>query len=236
MNYSFENYWKNIYQKRTKNNYEIQSIQSKETVDWHKKYIKNNVPNLFKTYKPKVLDIGCCSGYLTNLFCNFSSQVVGIDYEKEFIAIAKSKYFNPKFFIADIYNLQKIDGLFDLITCFGVIQNINDLSAALKSIKSKLSFRNNSRIIITTINQNSIFNGNGYARNFTYLKETQKLNFNTFSMEQFNKLSELSGLKLTKYEYLYILPSILKPFHFIVKWILPKSFSHHILIEMQHAK
>ena len=90
------------------------------------------MPNLFKTYKPKVLDIGCCSGYLTNLFCNFSSQVVGIDYEKEFIAIAKSKYFNPKFFIADIYNLQKIDGLFDLITCFGVIQNINDLSAALK--------------------------------------------------------------------------------------------------------
>ena len=84
----------------------------------------------------------------------------------------------------------------------------------LKSIKSKLSFRNNSRIIITTINENSIFNGNGYARNFTYLKETQKLNFNTFSMEQFNKLSELSGLKLTKYEYLYILPKIIETISF----------------------
>ena len=74
-------------------------------------------------------------------FVIFSSQVVGIDYEKEFIAIAKSKYFNPKFFIADIYNLQKIDGLFDLITCFGVIQNINDLSAALKVLNQNLAFK-----------------------------------------------------------------------------------------------
>ena len=30
MNYSFENYWKNIYQKRTKNNYEINQFNLKK--------------------------------------------------------------------------------------------------------------------------------------------------------------------------------------------------------------
>ena len=77
MNYSLENYWKSIYKKRINNKYEIQSIQSKEIIEWHSKYIELHIANQFKNFKPRVLDIGCCSGYLTNLFCNFSSEVVG---------------------------------------------------------------------------------------------------------------------------------------------------------------
>ena len=72
MNYSLENYWKSIYKKRINNKYEIQSIQSKEIIEWHSKYIELHIANQFKNFKPRVLDIGCCSGYLTNLFCDFS--------------------------------------------------------------------------------------------------------------------------------------------------------------------
>ena len=235
MSYSFENYWKNIYQKRTKFNYETQSIQSKEIVNWHKKYIQNDIHTQFTEYKPKVLDIGCCSGYLTNLFCNFSSKVVGIDYEEGFIVDAKLKYLRPKFLTGDIYNLNKIDGTFDLIVCFGVLQNISDLLAVLKNVKSKLSNRVNSKIIFTTINKNSIFNGNGLGRKITHPNEKQEFNLNLFDKKKFEKFSKLSGLKLTQYKYMYVLPRFLAPLNFIAKLLLPSSFSHHVFIELKHA-
>jgi 2-polyprenyl-3-methyl-5-hydroxy-6-metoxy-1,4-benzoquinol methylase len=93
MNFSFENYWKTIYKKRINENYQTQSIQSKEIINWHKKYIEKNVASQFKDYNPRVLDIGCCSGYLTNLFCKFSDEVVGVDYQEGFIIRSKKEIF-----------------------------------------------------------------------------------------------------------------------------------------------
>jgi 2-polyprenyl-3-methyl-5-hydroxy-6-metoxy-1,4-benzoquinol methylase len=235
MNFSFENYWKSIYRSRSGKNYETQSVQSKEIINWHKNYIEKFISNQFGEYKPRVLDIGCCSGYLTNLFCDFSSEVVGVDYNEGFISNAKSNYSNPKFVKADIYNLQKIDGLFDLIVCFGVLQNISDLELALKSIKSKLSNRIQSKVVFTTINQNSILDRIQFVKRLTHPHEKQDYNLNVFSKDQFYKLSKLTGLKLTKFDYMYVFPSYINPFHFIARTFLPSSFSHHILVEMQHV-
>jgi 2-polyprenyl-3-methyl-5-hydroxy-6-metoxy-1,4-benzoquinol methylase len=235
MNISLENYWKSIYKKRSGENYESQSIQSKEIINWHKNYIIKYLSNQFSKYKPRVLDIGCCSGYLTNLFCDFSSEVVGVDYDEGFISDAKSNYLNPKFIQADIYNLQKIDGLFDLIVCFGVLQNISDLELALKNIKSKLSNEIQSKVIFTTINQNSIFNRIKFLKKFTNINDKQDFNLNLFSKDQFYKFSKLTGLKLTKFNYMYVFPRQLDLFHMIARKILPSSFSHHIFVEMQHA-
>ena len=53
MNYSFDTYWKNIFQKRIENDYKTQSIQSKEIIEWHKKYIQDFAPSLFKDRKPR---------------------------------------------------------------------------------------------------------------------------------------------------------------------------------------
>lgn len=235
MGYSFENYWKKIYQKRTNFSYENQSIQSKAIINWHKKYIQDCIPKQFKEYKPRVLDIGCCSGYLTNLFCNFSSEVVGIDYEEGFIKNAKLKYSDPKFLTGDIYNLEKIDGIFDLIVCFGVLQNISDLKKVLKNVKLKLSNTVNSKIIFTTINENSIFIGDNIGRKIIRPDEKGEFNLNLFSKEKFQKFSELSGLKLTQFKYLYVLPRFFAPLSFIAKHLLPSSFSHHVFIELKHA-
>ncbi|MDB4154583.1 methyltransferase domain-containing protein [Candidatus Pelagibacter sp.] len=235
MNYSFENYWKSIYQKRTKNNYETQSIQSKEIIDWHKKFIKDRVSKQFNSFKPRVLDVGCCSGYLTNLFCEFSSEVVGLDYQEGFIIDAKSKYSKPKFITGDIYNLNKINGTFDLIVCFGVLQNLGDLQLALTNIKSKLSSKKESKILFTTINYNSIFNGNHFGRNLTHPKETQEFSLNVYDEEKLDKFSKKCGLKLTRYEHMFVLPKFLGPLRLFARSILPSSFSHHVLVEMQHA-
>ena len=235
MNYSLENYWKSIYKKRINNKYEIQSIQSKEIIEWHSKYIELHIANQFKNFKPRVLDIGCCSGYLTNLFCNFSSEVVGLDYEEGFIIDAKSKYSRPKFIKGDIYNLNKIDGTFDLIVCFAVIQHISDLELALKNIKSKLSNTLHSKVLFTTINQKSIFNRNYFKNKISSLKNKENFNLNVFSKEQYIEFSKLSGLKLTKYKYLHILPKPLDYLGFFIRKFLPSSFSHHIFVEMGHA-
>ena len=235
MSYSFENYWKNIYQKRINSNYKKQSIQSQAIINWHKKYIRNQISQQFKDYKPRVLDIGCCSGYLTNLFCNFSSEVVGIDYQEGFIKEARIKYSSPKFLTGDIYELKKIDGIFDLVVCFGVLQNITDLQSVLKNVKLKLNEKVNSKIIFTTINKNSIFNKYHIGKKITHPDEMEKFNLNLFDKEKFEKFSKISGLKLIQFKYLYVLPGFLEPLNFIAKYLLPSSFSHHILIELKHA-
>ncbi len=235
MHNSLENYWKNIYQKSTKDNYPSQTFQSKEIIAWHKKYIQNCVSSQFKEYKPRVLDVGCCSGYLTNLFCQFSSEVVGVDYDDGFILDAKSMYSNPKFLTGDIYNLDKIDGSFDLVVCFGVLQNINNLVPALKSIKSKLSTRIHSKVIFTTINQSSIFNKNNISIKLTRSEETKNFTLRTFTKDEFDESAKLSGLKLTQYKYLYVLPKLIEPLRSFAIQLLPSSFSHHIFVEMQHA-
>lgn len=235
MDFSFENYWKNIYKTRINENYQTQSIQSREIINWHKKYIEESLAIQFKDYNPKVLDIGCCSGYLTNLFCKFSDDVIGIDYQEGFILEAKKKYSNPKFSTGNIYNLKKIDGLFDLLVCFGVLQNISDLELAFKNIKLKLSERLYSKALFTTINYNSVFNGNHFGRKLTHPNEKEEFNFNVYSREEFDKFSKACGLKLQSYEYMYVLPEFLEPYSFLVKKILPSIFSHHVFIEVQHA-
>ena len=193
MNNSFDNYWKNIFQNRAKDDYETQSIQSKEIIDWHRKYIQNCIPSQFSDRKLRVLDIGCGSGYLTNFFCKFSYEVYGVDYEEGFIQIAKSKYSEPKFITGDIYNLEKIEGVFDLVVCFAVLQHISDLNTALKSIKSKLSKETHSKALITTVNHNSIFYRNNLRSKFTNPKEKEKFNYNVLPKNEYEKSSKICG-------------------------------------------
>ena len=233
--YKLENYWKKIYQKTSKKKYEFQSFQSNETINWHKNYIEKKIFYEFNQRKPRVLDIGCCSGYITNLFSKFASDVVGVDYEKTFILNAKSKYPKIKFVKTDIYNLKKISGLFDLIVCFGVLQNITDLKLVLKNIKLKLRKNKNSKIIFTTINKNSILNRNHLLTKIFLSNNKKNFYFNFFSKEEYRAVSEQMGLRLVKYEHLFILPGILSYFSCFLRIFLPSSFSHHILVEIKYA-
>ena len=234
MKYSLENYWKNIFHRQKNGEYVSQSYQSLEIIEWHRKYIEDYIANQFKNYKPRVLDVGCCTGYLTNLFCDFSSEVIGLDYEESFVTEAKSKYPKPQFFEGNVYNLDEIYGTFDLIVCFAVLQHISDLELVLKKVKSKLSTKTHSRILFTTINKKSIFSNNYFGRKLANFNNEPELTLSLFSKEQFFKFSKLAGLKITKYEYLYVLPNYLRLFCSLVRKFFPSSFSHHILIEMQH--
>ena len=105
---------------------------------------------------------------------------------------------------------------------------------ALKNIKSKLSTKAHSKILFTTINQNSIFNRNFFARKIMNLQGQQEFTLSLFSKEQFFKFSHLAGLKITQYEYIYVLPKSLGFLRSLIKHFLPSSFSHHIFVEMQH--
>ena len=228
MNYSFDNYWKSIFKKRTIGNIEYQSVQSKEIIEWHKKFIKNLDPSFFEKRKIRVLDIGCGTGYLTNLFCKFSDEVFGADYLDEFIIEAKLKYNEPKFFNCDIYNLDKIEGVFDLVVCFGVMQHLSDLETAFKNIKLKLSTNKQSKVLITTTNSNSIFYKNNLKLKFINPTEKKKLNYNLFSKEEYLRVAKLFDLKITKYNYMFVLPAKLSPLSFFIKHLFLQLFSSYL--------
>ena len=83
-------------------------------------------------------------------------------------------------------------------------------------------------------NQNSIFNRNFFARKIMNLQGQQEFTLSLFSKEQFFKFSHLAGLKITQYEYIYVLPKSLGFLRSLINHFLPSSFSHHIFVEMQH--
>ena len=90
----------------------------------------------------KALDLCCGTGDITKLLSDRKEieKVIGVDYSKKMLAIAKGKIFSLKteFIEADCLKLPFEDNSFDLITmCFG-LRNIEDKNSALSEIKRVL--------------------------------------------------------------------------------------------------
>lgn len=87
----------------------------------------------------RALDIGCGSGLNASIFSTRMKKVIGIEISDEAITAAKK--------IAPALTIIKgswpdtviIQGTFDLITCFDVLEHIREDGAALKNIESLLS-------------------------------------------------------------------------------------------------
>ena len=87
----------------------------------------------------RVLDIGCGEGRLASMIAGASaSEVIGIDYSKEAIENAKSKFNLPNLsFIKDDY--KNINGTFDVVTMEGVMEHFDDPWKELKNILDLVS-------------------------------------------------------------------------------------------------
>lgn len=76
--------------------------------------------------KAKVLDLGCGSGYITNYLHNQNLNSIGLDFSQEMINIARTKYPNIDFLLADFVNIDKyfdensIDGLIAIYSLYFV--------------------------------------------------------------------------------------------------------------------
>src|SRR3989344_5788482 len=108
---------------------------------WH-----NHKHSLFKRWVKnqdfkRIIDIGCASGFMTNLISEvFSdSKIHGIDAYKKAISYAKKKYPHINFAVAKAEKLPFDPSYFDLIVCYETIEHLENPSQALKEIRRVLN-------------------------------------------------------------------------------------------------
>lgn len=89
----------------------------------------------------KILDLGCGTGFYTELFRQMGYNSIGIDISKTAIAKAAEKYPKSKFEVADALNLPYQKKSFDMIFLFGCsIVNTDDLSEIDRVFRYLLDF------------------------------------------------------------------------------------------------
>ena len=74
--------------------------------------------------REKVLDLGCASGRLFEVFQGKEVEYYGIDISESLIEIAKRLYPEAKFQVADALNLPFSDNFFDKVYSISVLHNI----------------------------------------------------------------------------------------------------------------
>lgn len=88
-----------------------------------------------------VLDIGCGEGYGSNYLAEFARRVTAIDYDKQIIDYAGSKYNkdNLTFLTLDVREISSLKNKFDVICSFQVIEHINNADTFLEEINNLLA-------------------------------------------------------------------------------------------------
>ena len=96
--------------------------------DMNKAIVKARFPKLSGE---KVLDLGCGYGYYTDYFRSIGGDVIGVDGSPAMIEIAKEKYPDSAFAVADITGkLPFEDGAFDIVFCNQVLMDIDPVGPA----------------------------------------------------------------------------------------------------------
>lgn len=118
---------------------------------WHKKRFKE-VLDLIEPKRVRYLDVGCNGGLLMAKVAEKleAVEIFGLDVSKESIEYVKNKY--PKFMVqvADCTSLPFTDDFFDLITCFEVLEHLEDPLKAIAEIKRCLKKRGEAILLIPT--------------------------------------------------------------------------------------
>lgn len=85
----------------------------------------------------KVLDVGCSSAMLTAEIAKAlpKSQVTGLDSYKAAIDLAKSKYPDINFTVADAHDMPFKNQTFDLLVCTETLEHVIDPKGVLEEIK-----------------------------------------------------------------------------------------------------
>ena len=89
----------------------------------------------------RVLDIGCGAGYGSYELSHAAASVVGVDLSPEAVALACGAYAasNLKYLSASATSIPFADASFDLITCFEVIEHIDEWLLLLKEARRLLA-------------------------------------------------------------------------------------------------
>lgn len=94
--------------------------------------------NVFRDYVKdgdKVLDVGCGNGRFLELLKGKNIDYIGIDYSEKLIDIAKNRYPDKKFLVADALNIPFPSNYFDKVFLIAVLHNIPSEEHRLKILQ-----------------------------------------------------------------------------------------------------
>lgn len=146
-----------------------------------------------------VLDLGCGSGYITNYLCKQNLNAIGIDFSEKMISLAKKKYSNWKFLLADFMDIENyfqensIDGLIAIYSLYFIPKEqfedvLKSLSKILKN-NGKFLFvtqiGNKEDFITTPLMQESNIKDRLYVNYYMKEELEELLSKNNFNIEYF---------------------------------------------------
>jgi ubiquinone/menaquinone biosynthesis C-methylase UbiE len=134
---------KEFYEKNVKL-YENERILTKIYLYYKKLLIDKN-----RCYE-NILDIGCATGKFLNLVN--AKKKIGIDISRKILVVAKKKYKNINFIVASAEFLPFKSNVFDLVTCFDVLEHVSNQKKVLLEIYRVA--KKNCKVIITIPNSN----------------------------------------------------------------------------------
>ncbi|MBD3311306.1 MAG: methyltransferase domain-containing protein [Candidatus Magasanikbacteria bacterium] len=120
-----------------------------------RKFIWDDLKSLVKYSKDgyRVLDLGCGSGRLYQLFADLSIDYVGVDQSEKQLENARKKYPSGKFIMAEMRSLPFEDSEFDVIYCIATFHHLPSRVSRLDALREmKRVLKPGGRIIFTNWN------------------------------------------------------------------------------------
>ncbi len=140
---------------------------TKNTYSFHEWILDNYNMEDFSNSKPiKILDVGCGTGVFwkknSKKLNNYNLDVIYTDFSEAMVEKEKENTSEIKgkknYEVADVENLQKFYGQFDIVMCHNVLYHAQDKNKALSNLQKCLNDNPNSFCSITTNSEKHMLN------------------------------------------------------------------------------
>lgn len=100
----------------------------------------------------QLLDLSCGEGYNTRILAKKGARVVGVDFSKEMIKLARQRErrdrLGIRYYVSDAADLKELEGeCFDIVTCFMALMDIERYEDAISQVARVL--RKNGRFVFS---------------------------------------------------------------------------------------
>lgn len=176
------------YQKGTKNN-----ILQKY---WHGTKINFALKILKRLSFRNCLEVGCASGYLISEVAKKHPEVRfhAVDVYEEAIKLAKRKYSNINFVVAEAEKLPFKNNQIDLILCYETIEHVRNPKKAMLEMKRVL--KKNGKLILAMDSGSMMFRVIWFFWEKTYGRPWRHAHLNPFHHSDLENLVLKSGFKI----------------------------------------
>ena len=108
----------------------------------------------YRAKKPRILDVGCGAGFLSNHLAREGFDVTAVDLSVSCLQVAKQRDETKtvKYMVADAYHLPFEAGSFDIVTCTDLLEHVSNPQVILNEVSRVLAM--NGFFFFHTYNRN----------------------------------------------------------------------------------